>query len=234
MDRRDRERIERVCSVLGLAPRDPALILQGITHNSHLDPQADDEQRRRAANERLEFLGDALLGAAAANLLYRRHPQAGEGTLSRLRAQLVSRRCLARGMERIGLLDCCRVGASVPTPWPDSVKANLAEGLLGAIYRDLGWDAVIRCAEALIEPFATTEAVATAAADSKNRLQEWSLAHTGQLPHYDTVLSGGSAHAPEFTATATAGAHSAAATGTSRRRAEAAAAARLFEQLTQS
>ncbi len=234
MDRSDRERIERVCQVLDIAPRDPALILQGITHNSHLDPQADDEQRRRAANERLEFLGDALLGAAAAALLFRRHPQAGEGTLSRLRAQLVSRRCLARGMEHSGLLACCRVGPSVPTPWPDSVKANLAEGLLGAIHLDLGWDALARCAEALIGPFAAAAAVQTAAADSKNRLQEWSLAHTGQLPSYQTTCSGGSAHAPEFTATATAGDHYATATGTSRRRAEAAAAARLLAGLAAS
>nr|MDA3962024.1 putative dsRNA-binding protein [Planctomycetota bacterium] len=174
--------------------------------------------------------GYTLLGAAVGENLFHRHPDACEGQMSRWRARLVSRKALARAMEQRELLPHCRVGAQVQEPWPDSVKANLAESILAAIYLDGGWDAVRQAVAKLLDGF--YDDVDTAPPpDVKNQLQQWALEHHKTLPDYSSERSGGSDHAPEFNCQVSVGGHSATGTGTSRRRAEAAAASALLSEV---
>src|SRR4051812_22908445 len=111
-------RIDAVAAALGHRFRDPALLLQACTHTSRCGAQASPADKRRAANERFEFLGDALLGAALCELLVLRFPDLDEGPLSRLKSALVSRATLARAIDDTGLLAHCLVGQQMSQPWP--------------------------------------------------------------------------------------------------------------------
>lgn len=227
-------RLVAVQEILGHGFTDPALLLRACTHASHCESTASTSDRLAEANERLEFIGDALLGAAVALRLATLLPEADEGELSRHKSRLVSRRNLARAMERSGLLAHCRVGPQLPPPWPDSVKANLAEGVLAAIHLDGGWSALCGAVDRLLgDLLVDDEAPAGAGGactDARNRLQSWALQNHKQLPSYSTWRSGGSDHAPEFTCTVCIAGCQASASGGSRRRAEAAAAAALLAQ----
>ncbi len=215
-----------IINVLGHAMADEALLRQACTHTSRCGAQASPADKRREANERMEFLGDALLGAALCAALYRRFPDADEGQLSRLKATLASRTTLARAIEETGILPHCQVGSMMSEPWPDSVKANFMEGVLCAIFLDGGWPALFTAVERLydsrlLDPSAGVE-------EGRMRLQAWCLEHHKRLPAYACMRSGGSDHEPEFQATASIASWSASGSGSSRRRAEAAAALALL------
>ena len=223
-------RLPALKDALGHGFQDPDLLLRACTHASTIDAQASDAERLAAANERLEFLGDTLLGAATGLLLYATYPQASEGEMSRRKSRLVSRTTLARAMERLDLLEHCRVGSQMQQPWPDSVKANLAESILAAVYLDGGWSALCTAVERMIGPFIDEQGDAPAA-DTKNRLQSWALEHHAALPTYTTERCGGTDHAPEFRCVVAIAEHTATGLGGSRRKAETAAAAALLEAL---
>jgi ribonuclease-3 len=227
--RTDADAVATLASALGHTVSDAALLRRALTHASWCGAQATPEQKRRDANERLEFLGDALLGAAVAQILYERFPDSDEGRLSLLRAKVVSRATLARAIEAAGLLRHCRVGHQMhpdPAKWPDSVKANLMEGALGAIWLDGGWTPLRAAVERALSAF--IDDPETGREDSRTRLQELSFARWKRLPEYATERSGGTDHAPEFVARVSAGGQSAEGRGGSRRRAESAAASALL------
>ena len=226
---RPETRLEFAERVLGHRFANPDLLLQGCTHASRLAAQATAEDRRRASNERMEFLGDAILGAVVAIAVYRRHPQADEGWLSRAKSNLVSRAMLARVADRIGVLAHAIIGGQVGPQPPESVKANLVEGMIGAVFIDGGWEAGVRAVEMLLEPELADPSHGES--DPRMALQEWALAHTQKLPAYATVRSGGADHAPEFTTTLTVGERSATGAGISRKKAEAAAASAMLVQV---
>jgi ribonuclease-3 len=209
--------------------RDEALLLQACTHASRCGAQATAADKRRDANERMEFLGDALLGGALCLLLYQRFPDADEGPLSRLKAKLASRTVLARAIEETGLLAHCLVGQQMSEPWPDSVKANLLESVLAAVFFDGGWPALVAAVERLMA--ARFDDPSSGEEDARMRLQAWCLERHKRLPVYSCVRSGGTDHEPEFLATAGIAEQVAEGRGGSRRRAEAAAASALMERL---
>jgi len=219
-------RLEFAERVLGHRFANPDLLLQGCTHASRLGAQATPEDRRRSANERMEFLGDAVLGAAVAIAVYRRNPQTDEGWLSRAKSNLVSRAMLARVCERIGLLTHAVIGGQVGPEPPDSVKANLVEGVIGAIFLDGGWEPAVRVVDRLLEAELSDRTQGDA--DPRMALQEWSLAANQKLPVYACVRNGGTDHAPEYRATVTVGERCEAGTGVSRKKAEAAAASAML------
>lgn len=229
----DANRLQVAEQALGHRFADPALLLQACTHTSRCGAQASAKRKREEANERLEFLGDALLGASLCLQLYRRFPEASEGELSRWKASLASREVLARAMDGSPLLPLCRVGAQLgdegPGSWPTSVKANLCESLLAAAFIDGGWDALHRAVERLLGPL--LDDPAHGVQDPRMQLQTWCLEHHRTLPTYRSERSGGNDHAPEFSATVTAGERTGTGTGPSRKRAEAAAASALLATL---
>ena len=169
--------------------RDPALAELALTHRSAGKPH----------NERLEFLGDALLNAFVAELLYEHFPRADEGELTRLRAALVNGQALAQLARELEIGESLRLGpGELKTGGHrrDSILADACEALMAAVCLDAGLAACRATIRALIEPRLGT--LEHHAKDPKTRLQEW-LQRRGQpLPQYELLESAGSEHAPQF------------------------------------
>ena len=155
--------------------RDPALAQLALTHRSIGKPN----------NERLEFLGDALLGAIIAEMLYEVHPKASEGELSRLRAQLVNGQALAVLARELELGDELKLGPGELKSGGfrrDSILADAFEALVAAVYLDGGFDA---CRDVIRGWFGERiAALRRSSKDAKTRLQEWLQAGGWPLPDY--------------------------------------------------
>jgi ribonuclease-3 len=169
--------------------RDPTLARLALTHRSIGKPN----------NERLEFLGDALLGAIIAEMLYEAHPKASEGELSRLRAQLVNGQALAVVARELELGEGLQLGPGELKSGGfrrESILADAFEATIAAIYLDGGFDA---CRDAVRGLFAERiAALRRSSKDAKTRLQEWLQAKGLPLPHYELVASHGEDHAKTF------------------------------------
>ena len=181
-------------------------------------------------NERLEFLGDAILGGAIAEALYLRFPNATEGDLSRMRAALVSGDALAALAKELQLGDALYLGQSerkTGVKNRTSVLADALEALLGAIAVDGGRARASDCILSLFESRLRQVSPQAADKDAKTRLQEWLQARSNPLPGYVLAAVEGEGHQQVFTVTCSiAGvAEPFTGVGSSRRRAEQAAAA---------
>jgi ribonuclease-3 len=136
---------------------------------------------------------------------------------------------LAKVADRCGLLAHAVIGGQVGPEPPESVKANIVEGVIGAAFLDGGWLPAVAVVERLLEAELADQTQGDA--DPRMALQEWSFAGHQKLPVYSCVRSGGTDHAPEFSATVTAGGRSTTGIGVSRKKAEAAAASALLALL---
>jgi ribonuclease III len=177
---------------LGYAFRQPELLRQALTHRSF----------GAGNNERLEFVGDAVLNCAIAAALYRRFPDVPEGDLSRMRANLVNGAILARLGAALGLGTVIRLGEgehrSGGAERP-SILADTLEALFGAVFLDAGFDAA--CGAVLsvyAEEFGKLDP-AVLSKDPKTRLQEWLQARKIAVPEYSVTAVTGDAHAQTFT-----------------------------------
>ena len=153
-------------------------------------------------NERLEYLGDALLGFVIAETLYQRYPDASEGDLTRLRATLVKGETLARIARELQLGNFVLLGSGELKSggWRrTSILSNTLEAILGAIYLDAGFttcrDKVLSLFDAIIQE--TTPD--TLVKDPKTRLQEYLQSHQQLLPEYNIIMERGESHARIFT-----------------------------------
>lgn len=184
--------------------------------------------------ERLEFLGDRVVGLIVAEVLEQRFPRESEGDLARRHAALVSRRALADLATSIDLgiyLYLTRGEDESGGRRKPSVLADAFEAVVGAMYRDGGLAAPQRFLTGLIEPILA--APSHPPRDPKTALQEWAQGRGLSLPTYRTVKTEGPAHEPKFEIEVRVDGHDPArATGSSKRNAERAAAAVLLEQLT--
>lgn len=169
--------------------RDPGLRQQALTHRSAGRPN----------NERLEFLGDSLVGMLVAEILFELHPRADEGQLTRLRAQLVSGAALAELARALALGDELRLGQGELKSGGyrrDSILADAFEALLAAVYLDAGWEACRDCVRSLFSERAAT--LRTPEKDAKTQLQELLQGRGQSLPTYELVTSSGDDHAKVF------------------------------------
>jgi ribonuclease-3 len=169
---------------LGHRFRHPQLLELALTHRSHAN-----ERGREEHYERLEFLGDAVLGMVTAEWLYREHPELPEGELSRLKAQLVSRGALARHAAEVALGEVLRLGVGEERSGGRSKPSLLADSLeavFGAVYLDAGLAAAAKVIHLMLEPMLEAGEGRTQLleADAKTRLQEISQARGGSLPEY--------------------------------------------------
>lgn len=210
--------------ILGHSFADQRLLEQALTHRS----------ASHVNNERLEFLGDALVNLIIAELVYENLPRADEGEMTRLRASLVngtSLAAIARGEE---LGDRLHLGPGELKSGGfrrDSILADTFEAVVAAVYLDGGWNA---CRDLVRRLFAErVEGVAHTPKDAKTRLQEFLQARNLALPVYELVATHGEDHARSFDVTCSAGEPAMVAAGSapSRRAAEQAAAAQVLEQL---
>ncbi len=187
-------------------------------------------------NERLEFLGDSVLGFVISEAIYRRFPSADEGQLSRLRVSLVKGSALAKLARDLNLGEHILLGRGEHHGGGrrrDSILADTLEAIIGAIALDLGID---RCRDAVLMAFAPQLEklrLDEARKDPKTRLQEWLQAQHRPLPDYQLLRAEGEEHARVFTALCTLSdtGDQAEGVGSSRRAAEQLAAQRLLETL---
>ncbi|MCB1991895.1 MAG: ribonuclease III, partial [Geminicoccaceae bacterium] len=214
---------------LGYRFSEPSLLLTALTHVSAIKPAA----LRTSSYQRLEFLGDHVLGLVVSDMLYRAFPNAEEGELSKRLADLVRREtCAAVGGE-LGLSDAIQTGpggGATTSRLRASVLADVCEAVIGAVFVDGGYDAAAELVRRYWE--GRVAGLTSSPRDAKTMLQVWALARARELPSYTVLDSEGPAHAPVFTVEASLGGLGAAtAEAGSKRAAEQAAAALLLERL---
>jgi ribonuclease-3 len=180
---------------------------------------------KAADYERLEFLGDRVLGLVIAELLLELYPDAAEGELSVRLNALVNAEVCAAMADEIGITPHIITGpeiASASAAKLVNLRADVMEGIIAAIHLDGGLDA----ARAFIRRFWHERARIGAAIrrDAKTELQEWAQRAAGAVPRYDILSRDGPDHSPVFTVQVTAGGRTATASGSSRKDAERAAA----------
>lgn len=220
---------DRLAELLGYRFSDPGLLEQALVHSSVVPGPG----HRPASNERLEFLGDRVLGLVVARLLFERFAREKEGHLARRHAELVRKEALARVAERIGLgayLHLARGEEEAGGRENPAILADACEAVIAALFLDGGLDA----AGAFIRRqwLALIEEDLTPPKDSKTALQEWAQARGMALPDYRVVDQEGPAHEPLFRIEVSLeGLPPEVATGTSKRGAEQAAAGALLARL---
>lgn len=178
-------------------PVDLQLLEQALTHRSYAY-----EHGGLPTNERLEFLGDAVLGLVVTDSLYRRHPDLSEGQLAKLRAAVVNMRALAGVGRSLHLGDFLRLGRGEETTGgrdKASILADTVEALIGAVYVDRGINDATDLVHRLVDDLIDTSATLGAGLDWKTSLQEFTSRHSLGVPEYE-VTEEGPDHEKVFTA----------------------------------
>lgn len=192
----------QVESRLGVVFRDRTLLDLALVHGSHLNESQD---IRTSSNERLEFLGDAILGMVMAEALYRQLPDAEEGMLTATRSTLVRRETLAQVARSIGLgafLQFGRGEAASGGRHKDRNLADALEAVIAAVYLDQGYEVARSFVLRILQDKIQDARVHGTTTNDKAMLQEH-LQSTGQpLPTYRVVSAVGPDHEREFTAEA--------------------------------
>ncbi len=213
-------------AVFGVSPKDEALYARALTHGSH----------GTQTYERLEFLGDRVLGLVIADWIYARFPNDSEGQLSPRFNNLVSGETCAEVARTLGLAARLRLGKQALDDGAydsDNVLGDAVEALIGAVFLEHGLDAARHFIHTHWEPIFHVQR--TARRHPKSELQEWAAAHNRRAPVYEVVERTGPHHAPRFRVRVSLGsAGEAEADGKSKQDAETRAAAALLEKVTSS
>jgi ribonuclease-3 len=186
------ERMQDLEVLLGHSFREKGFLLNALSHSSI-------KTDRRPSNERLEFLGDSVLGLIVSDALYRRFPEDDEGTLTRIKSQAVSRSTLQRVAVAMGLDRFILVGKGVmKREIPASLLGNLFEAIVGAIYLDAGLAAarkfVMRHLDIIVEEIVQDRAER----NYKSMLQHYCQREKGGVPTYRVLQESGPAHSRAF------------------------------------
>ena len=188
-------------SALGVTFRDLPLLEQALVHRSYLN---EDSAFPLSSNERLEFLGDSLLGLVIAEKLYTEFPELSEGEMTKLRAALVRRETLARLASSLGLGDYLYLGRGEEASGGrsrQSILAGALEAVVGAVLVDRGFARakkfVLRLFDGEIDRAVRDEEMVVH--DHKSRLQEFTQAQHQVTPVYRTIKEEGPDHAKQFT-----------------------------------
>jgi ribonuclease III len=209
---------------------DLSLLTLALTHRSYCAEHDNVE-----SNERLELLGDSVVGLAVTEHLYRTLPDRDEGVLAKIRSSVVSEPALAEAAEEIGLGDALLLGRGELLSGgraKPSILADAFEAVIGALYIDAGYEAAARVVVALLGAQIETATVGPGGHDYKTRLQELTAQRFERAPMY-VLTESGPEHGKRFHATVTID-HKALGTGvgTSKKRAEQAAAQAAWDALT--
>lgn len=215
---------DKLVPLLPKSMRGHPLVEQALTHISS----------GRAHNERLEFLGDAVIGLVVADWLYRNRPDEDEGGLSRLRSALVSRRGLAGAARDAAIgehLQLSQRAAESGEAGNDRILSSAVEALTGAVFSVEGWDAAVTFTERLLDSgYQGLPECSEDAKDAKTRLQERQQAQGKPRPAYRIAASPGNGQT-EFIVVCVADARAGSGSGSTRQMAEQAAASALLDDL---
>lgn len=194
---------QALASQIGISFNDPKLLRLALTHRSVLHDWLllDEVDAILQSNERLEFLGDAVLGAIVAERLYAVDPVADEGTLTRHRVALVRAETLVKWARELHLDEGLYLGTgeSVTSSARDRMLAGAFEALVGAIHLDQGRDAATRFVNDFLDRDMNVILADEASTNPKGRLQEVVQERGLDQPMYQTVAEEGPDHAREFT-----------------------------------
>jgi ribonuclease-3 len=253
MHKRDaiEEKLKELEAALGYCFADPALLVRALTHRSLANQLAHapgaEEAAKREDNERIEFLGDAVLGLVVAEALFEIHPEWHEGELTRVRAQLVSRQHMARVGEAIGLGEHLRLSRGEEQGGlreRGTVLSNAMEAVMGALFLDGGLAPVRAFARRQVmgemaEQLARELVSGQALGNYKSALQEWLHARRAGTPVYRVKYETGPPHRRRFLVEVCLqpeggqpGEPVAEGTGSTKKRAEQDAARRALEKLS--
>ncbi|MCY3625437.1 MAG: ribonuclease III [Candidatus Dadabacteria bacterium] len=178
---------------LGYEFKDPSLLETALTHSSYAN------EFSCPSNERLEFLGDALLGCMVSVLLYEKYPSYTEGDLSKIRSRVVSGANFAKYAEMLGLGEQIRLGKGEESTGGrerESNNANAFEALIGALYLDAGYEKTFEVVSRLFQDAVEEDDFPH---DSKTQLQEVSQSVFGKTPEYRVLSEEGPPHERTFT-----------------------------------
>ncbi len=184
-------------AALGDPILEPELLERALTHRSYAY-----ENGGLPTNERLEFLGDSVLGVVVTETLYRTHPDLSEGRLAKLRAAVVNARALAEVARLIGLGEHIKLGRGEEATGgrnKSSILSDTVEALIGAVYLSGGFEAAAGVVHLLFDPLMKTAAGLGAGLDWKTSLQELSAEHSLGVSEY-VIQDDGPDHAKTFTA----------------------------------
>ncbi len=180
-------------SILGYCFEDTAILKEALTHKSFAG-----EHRATVHNERLEFLGDSILGSIVADYIYSQCPHSEEGVLSKIKSNLVSRHNLYLWAKELELGRFLRLGhgeLSTGGRQRDSILSNAIEAIIGAVYLDGGYEA----AQQVILPWVRTQELTPDSGDYKSILQEYTQKRAHGIPQYEIVQTVGPEHDKIFT-----------------------------------
>lgn len=227
--------LESLQQALGHSFHAPHLLRRALTHPSYVNEHPEDET---GDNQRLEFLGDAVLDFVAGAWIYRHYPDFHEGQMTRLRAALVRTNTLAQFARQVGIGETLRLGHGEEEAGGRERDANLCdafEAVVGALYLDGGLAVVEDFIGPLIGPVAEATLAEEADLDAKSRLQEWSQAKLRVTPRYRIIAEEGPDHDKTFEAEVLLGKSVAGrGMGQSKQAAEQAAARAAWESTVQS
>ncbi|WP_035564214.1 ribonuclease III [Hymenobacter sp. IS2118] len=191
---------QAISTVTGLTPTNVKLYRLAFTHSSAVRQQP--ALGRHQSNERLEFLGDAVLGTVVAEYLFRKYPYEQEGFLTEMRSRIVNREslngiALKLGLDKLVQLDTAQGRAARSR----SVNGNALEALVGAVYLDLGYKAARKFVlTRLVKGFVDVHTLTTTTANFKSKLVEWAQ-RQGKTLRYDLTGEARPGGMMEFTAT---------------------------------
>ncbi len=200
MKNSDREKLTEVIQKkIGYSFKDKDLLTEALTHSSYAN-----ESGSSSHNERIEYLGDAVLELTVSDLLYNKYKDLDEGQLTRIRSQIVCEKKLYEWALSVGLRESIRLGKSLIKKGPTSaIAADAAESLFGAVFLDGGYSAALTLAKAYLH-FHGGE-LSPDRQDSKTMLQETLQAMGRGVPYYWTVERTGPDHSLRFKVEVTIG-----------------------------
>lgn len=184
--------IEEVQRKIGYRFKDVTLLEAALTHSSYAN-----ESGLPFCNERLEFLGDAVLELVVSEALYRTERRADEGELTSRRSFIVAGESLAAWVRENGIDSAVRTGKSMGRKTTESVEGDAAEAIFGAVFIDGGYEAAKKVIQSLIE---SRECEPEDLDNPKSKLQEWMQSSGGGVPHYRTTERRGPDHERLFKA----------------------------------
>lgn len=229
-DPAESETYAELCDALGHTFDDVGLLDLALTHRSFCAENGNVE-----SNERLEFLGDAVLGLAMTDSLFLARPEYPEGDLAKARAEIVSAPSLAATARRLGIGQVIRLGRGEELSGgrdKESILADAMEAVIAAVYLDAGWETAKGVLNVHLAEVAVDAQSAPGLRDYKTRLQELAAEVSLGAPSYD-IDSTGPDHDRVFLSTVTVGDFSGSGEGSSKKQAQQAAAEDVLTQLEQ-
>jgi len=198
MDDASKSGLETLCKALGYRFEQPKLLYQAFRHSSYVNERANSDLED---NERLEFLGDAVLELAISHILMELFQRAEEGELSKFRAILVGETGLYQVAQRLGLGDYLLLGRGEEQSHgreKPSILADTTEALMGALYLDAGFPKTMEIIRRLFSPFLEKVGSREMVQDFKSLLQEYTQQAFKALPKYSMVEEAGPDHDKTF------------------------------------